>query len=96
MVQIIDSLGSVLLNWNEADCLEGISHYRVYMNDEICRNVFYNSLQIDDLLQNKEYSFYIVGVTNENRITDKSNTVTIKLVSGFQVINLNFNLNTYI
>lgn len=95
MVKIIDSLNSVILEWNKADCLEGISHYRIYMDDTIIKNIsgIYDSYIVNNLKQNVVYSFYIVGVTNEDRITAKSNTVDVMLTTAFQTIKLDFNLN---
>jgi len=97
MLEIINGIDSVILGWNHAQCDEGISHYRIYINDAIGRNIVgnINSIIYDGLEQQVEYSFYIVAVTNKNRISEKSNTIRIMLDLTSPQVNfkLNFNLN---
>lgn len=89
-------LNSIFLDWQHAECEEGISHYRIYMNDVIRKNVSGNCHQyiFNNVEEYKEYQFYVTAVTNNNRISGKTNTVSIAIPTGAN--NFNYNLNTYL
>lgn len=90
-------MAKVVLNWNSAQCKEGISHYQIYQDDVIVANTLNNTpqhLTPNDLIIGFTYSWYVVGVTNANRITGPSNVVTLTLTEVSQ--NLNLYLNNYI
>lgn len=86
---------SVILYWNKASCLEGISHYRIYMDNIIKSNTIDSRTEqvVDGLSLNTLYEFYVQGVSNSDRITGKSNTIKVKIIKDH---NLNYYLNTYI
>lgn len=86
---------SVKLFWDKAICEEGISHYRIYQDEKLKANTLDEKTEIivDGLQLNVEYSFYVKGVTNNNRITEKSNTIKVLIRQDFK---LNYYLNIYI
>jgi hypothetical protein len=87
--------GVVALNWNLAQALEGISHYRIYLDGVIIGNTIADigNYIVENLPFYVELSFYVTAVTNDNRISKKSNTVKITLPTGEQPHLLNYTLN---
>lgn len=93
MVAIIYGLNSLKLYWNKAVYPEGISHYRIYKDNTLHSNTLDNSSEkvINNLTTGIEYSFYVVGITNDDKRTKKSNTITVMLMENN---GLNYYLNT--
>lgn len=90
--------GVVLLNWNKASCIEGISHYRIYLDDLVIGNTLIDigDYTINNLPFYVELSFKVIAVTNNFRVSKESNTVKITLPESTEPHNLNYNLNFYI
>lgn len=93
---------SVILNWAKSEAQEGISHYRVYMDDSLVGNTLDDTAnyKIKNVELYVKHSFYVVGVTNKCRVTNKSNIVYITLPLSkdksddkLRNTNLNFNIN---
>jgi hypothetical protein len=87
-------MAKAYLIWDDSTALEGIHHYRVYQDDKLVSNPYIRTYTVDDLEFDIEYSFYIVAVTNDDRISKKSETVSVTLVEGQN--NFNYNFNFYI
>ena len=77
----IYGINALKLHWKPATCLEGISHYRIYKDNVLIKNTIGNDVNaiVTGITTNIEYSFYVVGVTNQDRITKKSNVVKVML-----------------
>ena len=95
MSQSTTGPGVVLLDWELARASEGISHYRVYLDDEIIGNTVedINSYIVYNLPFYIELSFYVVALTNDYRVSKKSNTVKITLPHSTPNNLLNYKLN---
>lgn len=92
------NLNEVILTWVKAEAQEGISHYRIYMDDKLVGNTISNitNYTVKNVTEIDEHSFYVVGVTNKCRVTKNSNTVNIILPTIQTSNDLDFNLNKYL
>ena len=90
--------GVVILNWNKAICNEGISHYRIYVNEQIVGNTAgdIGNFKVNNMPLHVVLSFKVIAVTNNCRTSKESNTVDIVLPTSNEPHNLNYNLNFYI
>lgn len=95
MAQSHTGPGVVALNWNKAIAKEGISNYRVYLDDEVIANTESDiaSYTVHNLPFYVELTFYVVALTNNYRVSRKSNIVKITLPQGGAQNLLNYNLN---
>lgn len=93
-----ENLNEVILTWVKAEAQEGISHYRIYMDDKLVGNTISNitNYTVKNVTEIYEHSFYVVGVTNKCRVTKNSNTVNIILPTIQTSNDLDFNLNKYL
>lgn len=90
--------GVVILNWNKASCIEGISHYRIYLDDVLIGNTLKDigNYTVSNLPLYVELAFKVIAVTNNFRVSKESNTVKITLPTAGEPHYLNYNLNFYI
>lgn len=95
MAQKTNGPGVVLLNWNQSQALEGISHYRIYLDNEIIGNTIKDigSYIVRNLPFYVELSFKVAAVTNDFRVSQESNTVKITLPDDYLNNQLNYKLN---
>jgi len=98
LVTLNQNINEVILTWAEAKAQEGISHYRVYMDGKLVGNTLDNSTSytIINVSEFVEHNFYVIGVTNQCRVTTQSNVATITLPTTPTSNNLDFNLNKYL
>lgn len=87
-------MAKAYLQWVVAESEDGISHYRVYMDDKLIANPSTINYTVNDLEFDIKYSFYIFAITNDDNISVKSETVSITLIEGQN--NFNYNFNFYI
>ena len=87
MVEMLSNT-SVNVSWESIDTSEPTISYIVHYNQFGNTNVFIyspnNSIVIDDLISNVEYSFYVVAIAEVDERTftgQKSMTVTIRSTS---------------
>lgn len=90
--------GIVILTWKKASCKEGISHYRVYLDENLIGNTLEDTANytVNNLPLYTELCFKVIAVTNNLRVSKESNIACITLPTGGEPHYLNYNLNFYI
>ena len=68
---------SVDLNWGVSTSADGIAYYQVYQDGVLIANPISNTYQVEGLTVNNTYSFYVVGVSNNNVLSNPSNTIQV-------------------
>jgi hypothetical protein len=87
--------GVVALTWNKAEASEGISHYRVYLYEQIIGNTIddIGNYIVHNLPLHVLLAFKVVAITNDFRVSKSSNIAYITLPEAGEEPYLNYNLN---